>query len=332
MLCNEIASILDTPNRTAEWANAVSYKNTLTTEDKEISAAMDAWAREVGKTGYDRDHEIAALIVKSITPEVVTTPSELISAMFNESGIGEFDDTKGQKSPKNTIKVYETTHGANVDRSFIDFSYLTPSWKTLGAETDISYAELRRNGFKTVASLVTFIQEAIEAKKTAMVLSAVDAAILSDAPGYVNEASSAPTTASVNQLAVYLKDVSDGEMPLMVGLNKYVTAIAGLSIATTYLTDQVKNQYNTTGVISQVAGCKLMGLTGQKKLATGELIMPDKRILGIAGKIGECVTRGETQVYETMDNNNESVHIKVNGYTFGTMYTDISKVGKMVLA
>ena len=32
------------------------------------------------------------------------------------------------------------------------------------------------------------------------------------------------------------------------------------------------------------------------------------------------------------DINSEKIHIKVNGYQFGTMFTDISKVAKVVLA
>ena len=133
-------------------------------------------------------------------------------------------------------------------------------------------------------------------------------------------------------LALYLMDVNDDGMPLAFGLNKYIQAVAGLTGVTTYLTDTVKNQYNTTGLVRQYAGMELLGLSGQKKLADESFIVPDKRIFGIAGKVGSAITRGETRVMQETDINSEKIHIKVNGYQFGTMFTDISKVAKVVLA
>lgn len=328
----ELSAIMATSGRVAEWANAVKYQNTLTNEDKEISAAMDAWAKEVGRTGLDANHEISALITKTFTPEVVTTPSALVSRMFDEGSIGEFDDYRTEVAPKNTIKVYESVLGGNVDRSFIDFTSLTPTWVSLQAETDIPLVELRKGGFKTVSNLISFINEALEAKKIAKMIAIVDAAITSQAAGYVNETGTAPTETSMKALALYLHDVASGETPLAFGLNKYMQVIAGLAGATTYATDAVKSLYNSTGFINQYAGLELMGFSGQKKLADNTYIVPDKRIFGIAGKIGEAVTRGETQVLQNTDINSEKIHIKVNGYQFGTLVKDISKVAKMVIA
>ncbi|MEG1999663.1 MAG: hypothetical protein RR015_06580 [Bacteroidales bacterium] len=299
---------------------------------KEVTGLADAWARELGKTGYDKDNELAALITKTFSPEVVTAPSALIERMFDQSTIGEFDDYRIEKAPKNTIQVYDAVAGGNVDRSYIDHTVLTPTWRTLQAETDISLQALRMNGFKTVAELLNYINEALEQRKLSVIFGIVDTAITSSHAGYIDgTAATDPSDTVVKSLALYLNDVTDGEVPFIFGLNKYMQVISGLPGVTTYLTDTVKNQYNTTGRISNYAGCDLIGFSGQKKQADGTLAIPNKKIFGVAGKIGDAITRGETRVLQNTDINSEKIHIKVGGYTFGALIKDIDKVGKIAL-
>lgn len=329
----ELSAIMSTDGRLVEFANKATYDNAnFTNEDKDIASTLDAWAKDIGKTGYDEGHEISQMIRKAITPEVVETPSALIEKMFDMDSIGEFDDYRGEKDPKNTIKVYDSILGGNVNRSFIDHTVITPTWRSLQAETDISLQALRRGGYRTVANMINFITEAMEMKKLGIIMSIVDAAITSGGENYVNETGTAPTDASIKKLALYLHDITDGQTPFVFGLNKYIQTLASLPSATTYLTDAVKNQYNTTGFINQVAGVELFGLSGQKKLADNTLMVPNNRLFGIAGKIGSATTRGETLVGQETDINSEKIHIKVSGYTFGTMISDIEKVAKMVIA
>lgn len=333
MLKTELSEVMSANGRVVEWANTIKYDvANQTSEDKEISEVIDAWAKDLGKTGNDSEHELSAMITKAIDTEVVTAPSALIDRMFDPASIGEFDDFRGEKAPKNTIKVYNSVNGGNVDRSFIDFSVLSPSWTTLQAETDVKLEDLRRGGYKTVATLINYIQEALEQKKISTIVNKVDSAITSGAPNYISESTANPTETSMKALALYLMDVNDDGMPLAFGLNKYIQAASCLNGVTTYLTDAVKNQYNTTGLVRQYAGMELLGLSGQKRLADGSLIVPDKRIFGVAGKIGSAITRGETRVLQETDINSEKIHIKVNGYQFGVMFSDMSKVAKVVLA
>ena len=328
----ELSAIMDQDGRLVEWSNAIKYAPAnLSAEDKEISAVMDAWAKEIGRTGFDKNHEISQLITKSFTPDVVEAPSELIDAMFDTDAIGEFDDYRVEVDPKNTIQVYDAVTGGNVDRSFIDHKVLKPSFQTLQAETDLSLEQLRRGGYKTVANMVNYINEAFELAKVARVLDVVDKAI-TGAPNLFNEAGSIPTDAVSKALALYLMDTTAGETPVIFGMNKYIMAMAGLDGATQYLTDSVKTQYNTTGKIDMYAGCRLIGLSGTRKLANGSLVIPDKRLFAVAGKIGKCITRGSTNVYQETDINSEKIHIKVSGYSFGTAITDIDKVAKVVYA
>jgi hypothetical protein len=76
----------------------------------------------------------------------------------------------------------------------------------------------------------------------------------------------------------------------------------------------------------------MRGCSGVRKMADGNLVIPNKVVLGVAGKIGSAITRGETLVYESMDNNAEHVHIKANGFSFGTMITKPEKIAKIVMA
>ena len=45
--------------------------------------------------------------------------------------------------------------------------------------------------------------------------------------------------------------------------------------------------------------------------------MPDKRIFGIAGKIGTLDMKGDVHIYEDMDNDNEKVELKIKDFTYG---------------
>lgn len=329
----EFASILDQEGRLVDWAEKVTYKLDLNAEDKEINAATDAWLKDVvGRTGHDSNHEISQLIIKAITPEVVAAPSIVLERGFRQAAnIGEFDDARFEKAPKNTIKVYDSIPGGNVDRSFVDFSVLTPTWKSLQAETDVSLQEIRRGGYRSVANLVSYIREAFEYKKISVLLNAIDALCVSGTDQYITESTSQPTDASVKKLALYLLDVSDGETPLAFAQNKYIQTMAGLTSATTYLTDNEKSLFNRTGLLKQVAGMELTGFSGQKQLPDGSAIVPNQKVFGIAGVCGDICTRGETNVLQETDINSEKIHIKVNGYTFGYAFTDSTKVAKIVM-
>lgn len=329
----EFSSIINQEGRLVEWAEKVAYKLDLNAEDKEISAVTDAWLKDiVGRTGHDANHEISQLIMKTITPEVVAAPSAVIEAAFRQSAnIGEFDDVKFEVAPKNTIRVYDAIVGGNVDRSYIDSKIVAPKWKSLQAETEVSLQEIRRGGFRTVANLITYIREAFEYKKVAALVEAIDAACVSGTAQYITESGAMPTDASMKALALYLHDVLDEGTPVAFGQNKYIQEISGLTGVTTYLTDREKGLWNQNGFVKEYAGVALTGFSGQKKLADGSFIVPDRKIYGVAGVVGDICTRGETNVLQETDINSEKIHIKVNGYTFGYAMTAPEKVCKIVM-
>jgi hypothetical protein len=181
----DFASALERPGFINDWARKVVYDITLSAEEKEMNAAADDYWKEVGKTGFDEGHALAALIRRSITPEVVLPAGELLARLFIEGSIGEFDDTDYEKGPTNTLQAHEAIVGGNVDKSYIDHSRLTATWKALQIETAIMYQDLRRGGYKNVANLVNFGREAFEMKRVSYVLAALSAAITSGAANYV---------------------------------------------------------------------------------------------------------------------------------------------------
>jgi len=315
-----------------DWAEAVQYNLNMTDDFKDTSEALDGWARKIGEKGVDKDNEIAELVRRAITNDVVAAPDELISMMFDESSIGEFDDVYGIVEPKNTIKVYESIKGGNVDANYIDFTRAQPEWKELQAETFIKYVDLRRGGFKTVANLITFMKEAFAQKRWSVLFNRAVAAVTA-APNLISESTAAPTATSADALALYLMDIAEpGENTVILGQNKYIMAMSKLPSAANIQSNEAKEAWRRYGTIGYYAGQEMRGFSGVRRMADGNLVIPNQVVLGVAGKIGSAITRGETLVYETMDNNAEHVHIKANGFSFGTMITKPEKIAKIVMA
>lgn len=96
----------------------------------------------------------------------------------------------------------------------------------------------------------------------------------------------------------------------------------------------MKNIVNKNGRLGIYDGCEMFPISSAKKLGDGSAVFPDKRVYGIAGQIGSLSMKGETSVYETMDNNNESVHLKFADFTFGVAFNKdtLEKVVKAELA
>lgn len=327
----EIAELMEKNGTMYDWAEKVNRGASLTAEENEISQVVDAWAKEIGTKGKDNDNEIAEFIIKTITDPVYNKPDTLIEKMFEMDSIGEFDDYVINKTPKNTLVAYESAKGGNVYKSYIDTSALTPTWKHAQVETEISYAQLRRGGFKNIANMAVFAKEALDNKKIKDVFSALDTAIAGgDQVFAVTGGESALTKVVLDKLSLYVLDhLADGDAGIMFGLNKYAQAIANMSGYTSYMSSTMKDDYNRYGLVKEYGGCLIGGFSGARKAADGELLVPDKRIFGISGVIGTLCDRGELRVYETLDNNKERVSLKFTGYEYGIKITNPENVAKI---
>ena len=297
--------------------------------EKVAYAEFDKAFKKIGETGNDSDRLIAALITKTIEEDVVNADDSLLDLMFERGNVGEFDAIEGVIQPKNTLVAYEASKGGNVDRSWIDVSALTPTTKHLQVETDISYADLRKNGWKSVALLTTYIAEALQNKRYRIIFDALDAAIVSG-DNFINETTKQPTETSMGALSTYILDVADGD-GVIVALNKYIKTISKL---TGYQSDAMLDELYTTGLHKYYDGIPMKGVSATKKMGDGNALIPDKRIFGIAGKIGFLDQRGDIRTYEDYDNQKEVIKIKTTGFEFSTLYnTDtLKKIAKIKIA
>ena len=327
----EIAELMEKNGTMYDWAEKVNRGASLTAEENEISQVVDAWAKEIGTKGKDNDNEIAEFIIKTITDPVYNKPDALIEKMFEMDSIGEFDDYVINKTPKNTLVAYESAKGGNVYKSYIDTSALTPTWKHAQVETEISYTQLRRGGFKSIANMAVFAKEALDNKKIKDVFSALDTAIAGGEQVFeVTGGESALTKTVLDKLSLYVLDhLADGDTGIMFGLNKYAQAIANMSGYTSYMSSTMKDDYNRYGLVKEYGGCLIGGFSGARKAADGELLIPDRRIFGISGIIGTLCDRGEHRVYGTLDNNKERVSLKFTGYEYGIKITNPENVAKI---
>ena len=327
----EIAELMEKNGQMYDWAEKVNRGVSLTAEENEISQVVDAWAKEIGTKGKDSDNEIAEFIIKTISDPVYSKPDALIEKIFDMDSIGEFDDYTINKTPKNTLVAYESAKGGNVYKSYIDTSALTPTWKHAQVETEISYAQLRRGGFKNIANMAVFAKEALDNKKIKDVFSALDTAIAGgDQVFTVTGGESALTKTTLDKLSLYVLDhLADGDTGIMFGLNKYAQAIANMAGYTSYMSSAMKDDYNRYGLVKEYGGCLIGGFSGARKAADGELLVPNQRIFGISGIIGVLCDRGELRVYETLDNNKERVSLKFTGYEYGIKITNPENVAKI---
>lgn len=329
MLQNEIASIMNEDRRMFEWATKVSKKANLNDEDKEISQVVDAWAKKIGEGRGDSNYELSDYIIRTIQPEVYDVPDELLDAMFTRGTVGEFDDTKTIETPKNTLVAHEADKGGTVDKSYVDLKPTTPTWKHLQVETELSYADLRRNGFKTIANMTTFMEEALKQKMFFDIFSAIDA-IIAGGEQLINAGGATPTQTAMDALALYLSD--RGTNPMTVSLSKYAQAIARMSGHVQYMSDPMKDQFNRYGLVDFYNGVRIGSISGGRKTGDGKLLIPDKRIFGMADVIGTLDMRGALRSYETMDNKREVVELKLTGFEYGMTVTNPDKIAKIVLA
>ena len=309
-------------------AEKVEYKRELNAEEKEIAEISDAWAREIGKTGKDPDCTIAEFLNKTVTEEVYNAPDELLDQIFNRGSVGEFDDYEGHKDPKNTLVAHEAAKGGTVDRSWIDVSVLKPTWKNRQVETDLTYADLRRNGFKSIATLTTFMKEACQNALFYDALSMADAAV-TGGDQLIAVDGTTPTLEAMDALSLYLND--RGSDNVIVTLNKYAQAIRRMPNFAQYMSSAMKDDFNRYGLVKTYDGIGIAGISGAKKTGLGNLLIPDKRIYGIADKIGNLDMKGEIHTYQDMNNQSEKVHLMLKDFTYGIMLTNIENFAKVTL-
>lgn len=311
-------------------AEKVTYNRNLTAEEKEVYEISDAFAREVGRTGKDRDCEIAAFVQKTIDEELYNAPDELLDTLFTRGTMGEFDQVEYEETVKNTLEVHEASKGGTVDRSWLDVSFVHPFTKNYQVETDLSYVDLRKNGFKAISNLTVAMTEALKNKLFFDVFSIVDGAIVGG-DQLIAAGGAVPTQAAWDQFSLYLLD-RDATNSVAVCLSKYAQSLGRMSGRSQYMSDSMKDEFNRYGLVNFADGVRIASISGAHKTGRGELLLPDKRIFGCAGAIGALDMVGETHVYQNEDNYNEKIILQAKDFTASVAINKIDNICKMVLA
>lgn len=314
-----------------ELACKTNHKVGLTKEETEAAAQIDAHFKELGKMGHDADHEIAAFITTVINEEIDNTPNELLDSMFDRGSIGENDDYESiVLPPKNTLVAYDAAKGGNVERSFLDIAELKPTWASKQIETDISFADLSRNGWKSVSLITEYALAAFNNTLYKDMFDKIDAAIAPGADNYIAVASTMPTEVAMQQAALYIQDRADVNEGAFVGRSKYIQAISHFP---TYISQDMMNELHLRGRLGTYEGISLYPVSSAKKLGDGSGLILDKRIFGIAGKIGTITMKGDIKTYQTEDVNKEVFHLLFKNFEYGYAFnkSTLDKVVKVVL-
>lgn len=310
----EIAELAKNANIYDIAQKTINPKYTMTDSEKIVAEQLDEWARKIGETGNDPEHQIAAFITRTVNEEFYNAPDELMDMIFDRGTIGEFDDYEATIDPvKNTLVAYEAAKGGNVPATYLDVQILKPTYKNRQVETKLSYVDMRKNGWKSVAILTDYAMRALENARFADIFGVIDAAITSGSDNYITESGSTISQATADALALYVNDRAEGN-GVIVGLSKYIQNISKL---TGFNSEEMLNEIHRTGRLGMYDGVSLYPISSAKKLATGALMIPDKRLFGISGKIGTLDMKGEVHTYETMDNNKEVVNLKIADFTYG---------------
>ena len=324
----EIAELVKNTN-IFELAQKTNAKVALTDDERELTAELDANFKEIGKRGYDKDHEISQFLQKVVNTEIYEAPDEVLDMFFERGNVGEFDDVAYTVlPPENTLTAHLAAPGGNVEESYLDISELAPVWRNRQIETSVQFVELRRNGWKTVSLLAEYATQAFRNAMYADIFDVIDNAIASGATNYFTESTTAPTATSMDALATYIAERQEGDAAI-VGLYKYVLAASKLQAAS----DAMLDERYKSGILTYYGGIP-MKYFSSAKLVQGQLMFPDKRIFGVAGVIGHLDMKGEILTYQVDNPDREIERLLFKQFTYGYSIdpTLLKKVGKIVLA
>ena len=327
MNIHEIAEAAKNTN-TYELAAKTVRNIALNDTEKETASYLDEWARKIGETGHDANHEIAAFVTRTVNQEFYDAPDELLDQMFERGNIGEFDDYEADIMPvKNTLVAYDAAAGGNVKKSYLDYSSLKPQWFSSQVETAISLRDLRRNGWKSVALLSEYAVKALQNKMFYDIFNRVDTAMTVGSPNVFNESAATPSQATVDAATLYLNDRVGG---VMIGLSKYIQAMSKLQ---GYNSQEMLNEIHRTGRLGMIDGISLYPISSAKKQGNGNTLIMPNRVFGVAGKIGTLDMKGDVRTYETEEVNKEVIDLKVTGFTYGVSYNKdtLDNICKIIL-
>ena len=329
----EFAEAMKQTGRMIEWAQKVN--NSLvdpsikfSKEDDYITSEMDTFAKNI-VDGVLPIKELSAYLQKVIQPEVYNAPMDILNMFFAEqASIGEFDDWKIDKAPKNTLQAYEAAKNGNVKKSYIDFTKIAPVNTHIQVETEIKMSDLRKGGFKTIAKLTQFAIDELRNKMFFSMFDTIDATVTG--ADQIASVATAPDKTTMDKMAKYIRSQVVKGVPITLSNSDRAYEIAEVPGAT-LLSDNMRDSINSNGTLALYRSLKIMEIPASMETGNGEKLINADRIYGIAGVIGERALKGSLRVLASEDIHNEVIELKFTGFEFTYAITYPEKVFKLVI-
>lgn len=280
-------------------------------------------AQEMTKSLHDvvkenRVYLLAQYIERVVNEAIYETPDALLEELFDFKTV-DGDNMGGltAQSPANTLQSYEANPGGNVPRSFVNLAKPASVTKILQIETDISFDDIKRNGWKSVAMLTDYATASFRNRMLADTFAQIDAGIASGD----NFIAGSGAYASAEEMAELATFASQYDQGLIIARKKYVTN-ARMLPSTQYIKASE----------SEYAGVPLR-FDAPPQNSKGQFMLPDKRMFAIAGKLGALDLRDKIDAYSVMDYNKQHIHLLFKNFTYRYAFYDASfgNVAKLVL-
>ena len=323
-----------------QWAKNVYSKNVLREKDIVLSEDEEAFSQVVntmvndawkyGKT--EARESIAQIVVDIIEPIIFEVPNEVLTQFLTDKGsYGEFDMVRIRKSPKNTLVARQVANRTgNVDKSYLDVAEGNTMETVLQIETEIPMSNLRRDGATGVATLAMYAIEEFDRQKFKSILSYVDKLIVGGSQ--VFGVTGTWTAGASQSLTDYTYDNAvSGKEPLIVGLSNRIREMCR-AVGSDFYSETMKGTLNDLSMLQTLGGCRLVPVLKGKKTGDDKTLLPEDRVFGFSGTIGEMYTKGQMITRTTEENNGEKISFKFSGVEFGICVTDTQYVSKITIS
>jgi len=323
-----------------QWAKNVYAKNVLHEKDIVLSEDEEAFSQVINNTvndawkyGNTQAREmISQVIVDIIEPVVFGVPNEVLTQFLTDKGsYGEFDMVRIRKSPKNTLVARQVANRTgNVDKSYLDIAEGNTMETVLQIETEIPMSNLRRDGATGVATLAMYAIEEFDRQKFKSILSYVDKLIVGGSQ--VFGVTGTWTAGASQSLTDYTYDNAvSGKEPLIVGLSNRIREMCR-AVGSDFYSETMKGTLNDLSMLQTLGGCRLVPVLKGKKTGDDKTLLPEDRVFGFSGTIGEMYTKGQMITRTTEENNGEKISFKFSGVEFGICVTDTQYVSKITIS
>jgi hypothetical protein len=218
----------------------------------------------------------------------------------------------------------------NVDKSYLDVSEGNTMETVLQIETEIPMSNLRRDGATGVATLAMFAIEEFDRQKFRAILSYVDKLITGGSQ--VFNVTGSWTAGAAQSLTDYTYDNAvTGKEPLVVGLSNRLREMCR-AVGADFYSNTMKDSLNNLSLLQVLNGCRLVPVLKGKHDGEGNTLLPEDRVFGFSGTIGEMYTKGQMITRTTEENNGEKISFKFTGVEFGICVTDTQYISKITIS